>query len=186
MIIRLPNLENRLTINGQVWIAPTAVVIGGVDINTHSSIGHNSVLRGNMNLITIGCLTRIQEDCFVETRISAGVTIGNRVNIGHDVTLTGCVIRDGAIIGNGAIILEGAEIGEDSIIKPGTIIYEGQHIPSQVIVEGSPAKVTRCLTTEEVFRMQKYWQYIENRLATYFDATEKYANLMDPLDILAG
>ena len=161
MVLRLPNLTNLLTTEGKVWIAPTTVIIGGVEIGTQTCIGPNSVLRGDLNRITIGSMTSIQEDSFIETKETFGVVIGNRVSIGHNSILTGCRVGDGAIIGDQVSILEGAEIGEGAVIKSGTIIYQGQCIPPHVVVEGSPAHSVRSLTEEEIFRKQKYWQHVE-------------------------
>ncbi|NLK51419.1 MAG: gamma carbonic anhydrase family protein [Syntrophomonadaceae bacterium] len=178
MLFRLPKQPNRIIINGEVWIAPTAVIIGGIKIDNQSRIGYNSVLRGDLNQISIGCLTSIDDECYIETGINSGVTIGNGVKIGYNVTLNCCLIQDGVFIGDGAIVQKGACIEEDSIIKPGTIIYEGQHIPARAIVEGSPASVSRYLTNEEISQKQKYWHNLENRLLNYYEATKNKDQVM--------
>jgi len=173
MITRLPNRMHRLTIDGEAWIAPTAIIVGKVRINAHSSIGYNSVLRGDPDQITIGTLSNVQEDCFIETRPSLGVTIGSRVSVGYNVTLTGCTIKDGVIIGDGSVVLEGADIGEDCVIKPGTIIHKNMQVPPRSLVEGLPARVVKQLSEEEILRKQKYWQHVEQRLDCFSDDIEK-------------
>jgi carbonic anhydrase/acetyltransferase-like protein (isoleucine patch superfamily) len=155
---------NRLTIDGEAWIAPTAVIIGDVEIKAYSNIGPNTVLRGEHTRIIIGSLSNIQEDCFIETQESLGVTIGSQVSIGYNSVLTGCTIRDGVVIGNGAVILPGAEIGEDSVIKHGTIIPQNMQIPPRSLVEGLPARIVKQLSDEELLRKQKYWQHVEKSL----------------------
>lgn len=173
MLTQLPDKMHQIKINSEAWTAPTAIIIGKVTIDAHSSIGHNSVLRGDLEKITIGSLTNIQEDCLIETKFSYGVSIGSQVSIGYDTRLTGCTIQDRVVIGDRSIIMEGARIGADSVIKPGTLIYSNMQIPPKSLVAGIPARIIKQLSEEEIKRHNKYWQHVENCLDTRLNNSEK-------------
>ncbi len=173
MLTQLPDKKHQVKINGEAWTAPTAIIIGKVTIDAHSSIGHNSVLRGDPEKITIGNLTNVQEDCLIETKFSYGVSIGNRVSIGYDTRLTGCTIQDGVVIGDRSIIMEGARIGAESVIKPGTLVYSNMQIPPKSLVAGIPGRVIKQLSEEEIQHQNKYWQHVENFLDSRLNDLEK-------------
>lgn len=173
MLTQLPEKMHQLKIDGAAWTAPTAIIIGKVTINAHSNIGHNSVLRGDLEKITIGNLTNVQEDCLIETKFSYGVSIGNRVNIGYDTRLTGCTIQDGVVIGDRSIIMEGARIGTECVIKPGTLIYSNMQIPPKSLVAGIPGRIIKQLSEEEIKLKNKYWQHVENCLDSRLSDLEK-------------
>jgi len=133
-----------------VFVAPSADVIGDVEIGALSSIWFRSVVRGDVHSIRIGARTNIQDLSMLHvTRKTHPLVIGSAVTVGHSVTLHGCTIQDRVLIGMGAIVLDGAVVCEGAIIGAGAIVTEGTEIPSGMLAFGSPARVKRALTAEE-------------------------------------
>lgn len=132
------------------FIAKSADIIGNVTLKEDSSIWFGAVIRGDCDKILVGKGTNIQDNCTVHCDVNQPTEIGDYVTIGHNSVIHGCKIRDNVLIGMGAIILNGAEIGENTIIGAGSLVTQGKKIPSGVLCMGSPAKVIRELTEEEV------------------------------------
>lgn len=145
------------------FIEASAHVIGDVRIGEHSSVWFNCVLRGDVFHIRIGDYTNIQDGTIIHVTSGEFATvIGNRVTVGHGVILHGCQIQDHSLIGIGSIILDEAVIGEGSLVAAGSLVTPGTIIPPRSMVMGSPAKVRRPLTAEEVERLNENWQhYVE-------------------------
>lgn len=137
------------TIQGNAWVAETAVVIGNVTVGDESSVWYNAVVRGDLAPITIGSGSNIQDGVVVHGSQGFPCEIGNSVTIGHNATIHGCTIGHNTLIGMGSVILDGAKIGEDCIIGAGSVVTQGTEIPSGMLAYGSPAKVIRPLTDEE-------------------------------------
>lgn len=137
-------------IDPTVFIAETAVIIGEVKIKKDANIWYNVVIRGDENSIEIGERTNVQDLVMVHISESACVVIGDGVTIGHQATIHGCTIEDRCLIGMGATILDGAHIGEETIIGAGALVTQGKRIPGRSLVLGSPARVVRPLTDEEI------------------------------------
>ncbi|HML34454.1 MULTISPECIES: gamma carbonic anhydrase family protein [Sporomusa] len=138
------------TIDNNVFIAEGARVIGDVSIEAHASIWFNTVLRGDVQPIRIGRYTNIQDNCTVHVWYEFPTVIGNYVTVGHGAILHGCTIASNCLIGMGAIILNYAEIGENCIIGAGALIPERKKIPPNSLVMGSPGKVIRQVSMEEI------------------------------------
>jgi carbonic anhydrase/acetyltransferase-like protein (isoleucine patch superfamily) len=133
------------------FIAPDAWVIGNVSVGAHSSIFFNAVLRGDIQAITVGAGTNIQEHCLVHTSHGMDpVTIGDNVTVGHRAIIHGCTIGSLSLIGMGATILDNAMVGERCIIGAHSLVVKGMIIPPQSLVMGTPAKVIRTLTDDEI------------------------------------
>lgn len=135
----------------------SAQVIGEVEVGADSSVWMNVVIRGDVNRITIGQRSNVQ-DCSV-VHVMQGThptTIGDDVTIGHAAVVHGCTIASRVLIGMGAIVLNGAKVGEDSIVAAGTLLTEGMVVPPRSMVMGSPGKVRRTLTDEEVASILDY------------------------------
>ncbi|MCK4739210.1 MAG: gamma carbonic anhydrase family protein [Deltaproteobacteria bacterium] len=131
-----------------------AIIIGDVEIGQDSSIWFNTVIRGDVNYIRIGERTNIQDNSVLHvTNNTHPLFVGSEVTIGHSVVLHGCSVKDRCLIGMGAIILDGAEIGEDSIVGAGALITENKKMPPRSLIIGSPARVKRELTEDEVARI---------------------------------
>ena len=137
------------TIDPTARIAEGAIVRGDVQLGADASIWYNAVLRGDVESITVGSGSNIQDGCVVHVDAGAPVHIGEMVTIGHGAIVHGCTIGDGALIGMGAIILNGAVIGEGCIVGAGTLVTQGKHIPAGTLVMGSPARMVRAVTAEE-------------------------------------
>lgn len=139
------------TIGNNVFVAPDAWIIGDVTLAENVSIFFGAVLRGDILPIKIGARSNIQEHCVLHTQTNTVPTVvGNDVTVGHRVTLHSCTIKDRCLIGMGSIIMDRAVVGEDCIVAAGTLITIGKEIPPRSLVMGSPGKVVRALTEEEV------------------------------------
>jgi gamma-carbonic anhydrase len=146
----------RPVLSDGVFVAPGAIVIGDVIVAEESSIWYQTVVRGDMNFIRIGRCTNIQDLCVIHVTTDIHpVSIGDRVTIGHHATVHGATVEDGCLIGMGATILDGARIGTESMIAAGSLVSIGMEIPPRVLALGSPARVKRALTAEELEGMRK-------------------------------
>jgi carbonic anhydrase/acetyltransferase-like protein (isoleucine patch superfamily) len=137
---------------GRFWIAPNAVVLGKVRLEDDASVWFGAVLRGDNELITLGARSNVQDGCVLHTDPSYPLTVGPDCTIGHMVMLHGCTIGRGSLIGIGSIILNGAKIGEECLIGANTLIAEDKEIPPRSMVLGSPGKIVRQLSDDEVKR----------------------------------
>ncbi|KAL0585059.1 hypothetical protein ABG067_005196 [Albugo candida] len=152
-----------------VWVAPNATVIGDVEICNDASVWYNVVIRGDLNAVTIGNRTNVQDRTVIHTSkenspgVPAGTSIGNNVTIGHGCVLYSCTIENTSLIGMGSIILDGALIESNTIIGAGSVIPPGARIPSGQLWVGNPAKYVRDITDDEVqdiIRQAKEYQAI--------------------------
>ncbi|HWR42428.1 gamma carbonic anhydrase family protein [Sporomusa sp.] len=137
-------------VDSSTFIAEGAKIIGNVSIGANASIWFNTVLRGDVHPITIGQYTNIQDNCTVHVWYEFPTSIGEYVTVGHGAILHGCTIANNCLIGMGAIILNYAEIGENCIIGAGTLIPEHKKIPANSLVVGSPGKIIREVSNEEI------------------------------------
>ena len=137
----------------QSWIAPNAVVIGQVVMKKDASVWWNCTIRGDTDRIIIGEGSNIQDGSTVHTNRGIVVNIGDHVTVGHGVILHGCTIGNRCLIGMGATILNHATIGENCIVGAHSLLPEGKTYPARSLILGSPAKVIRELTDEEVARL---------------------------------
>ncbi len=156
------------------WIAANATVIGDVRLAADTSIWWNAVLRGDNDPISIGENSNIQDGSVLHTDEGVPMNIGANVTVGHLVMLHGCTIGDGSLIGIGSIVLNRAVIGKESIVGANTLIPEGKVYPDRVLIVGSPGKVVRELTEEEVARLR-------HSAAHYVDNARRYRERLKPL-----
>lgn len=136
-------------ISDGVCVLPGARVIGDVTLGAGSSVWYNAVIRGDINAITVGCRTNIQ-DCSV-LHVDAGypLVLGNDVTIGHACILHGCTIGDGVMVGQGSIVMNGAVLEPGSVVGAGSLVTGGTVIPAGALAFGRPAKVVRTLSAGE-------------------------------------
>ena len=142
--------KNTPQIHPDSWVASNAVIIGKVTLEKNSNIWFNSVIRGDVEPITIGEGSNIQDGSVIHTDPGCPAIIGKNVTIGHLVMLHGCIIEDDCLIGIGATILNKAKIGKNSIIGANALVTENKVIPERSLVLGSPGKVVRQVSEEEI------------------------------------
>lgn len=153
MIIKYKNYSPVIAQN--VFIAPNCTIIGRCTIEEDCSIWFNAVIRADVNEIKIGSNTNVQDGCVLHCDHDYDVSIGSNVTIGHNAIVHGCKIGSNCIIGMGATILDGAVIGDNCIVGANSLITSRKQIPSGSMVIGSPAKVVRELTAEEIEGIRK-------------------------------
>ena len=132
------------------WVASNAVVIGKVELKKDSNIWFNVTLRGDVEPITVGEGSNVQDGSVVHTDPNCPTIIGRNVTVGHLVMLHGCIIEDDCLIGIGSTILNKAKIGKNSIIGANALVTENKVIPERSLVLGSPGKIVRQVTDEEI------------------------------------
>ena len=136
------------------WVAENATVIGDVTLHDRASVWFNAVLRGDNDPIVIGAGSNIQDGSVLHTDEGVPLTVGENVTVGHLVMLHGCEVGDGSLVGIKSVVLNRAVIGRSCIIGANSLIPEGKVIPDRSLVIGSPGKVVRTLTDEEVAMLQ--------------------------------
>lgn len=135
-------------VHPSVFVADGVRIIGNVTVEEHSSIWYNAVLRGDINSISIGKYTNLQDGVIVHLENDRGCVVGNFVTVGHGAILHGCVVADAVLIGMGAIVLNGAKIGTGSIVGAGAVVTENMDVPPYSLVVGVPARCVKLLPQE--------------------------------------
>ncbi|MBK7392519.1 MAG: gamma carbonic anhydrase family protein [Chloracidobacterium sp.] len=150
-------------IHDSVYLADDVFVIGDVEIAEDANVWFGSVIRGDVSYIRIGARTNIQDMTMIHVSSDFGPTIvEEEVTVGHRVTLHGCHVERQCLIGMGATVMDHARIGEQTVIGAGSLVSPGTIIPPRVLALGSPAKVKRDLTDEELAYLDKSWRnYVE-------------------------
>ncbi|BAI80989.1 ferripyochelin binding protein [Deferribacter desulfuricans SSM1] len=156
-------LKKKLVIGKRVFIAESADVIGDVSLGDDVSIWYNVTIRGDVNYIKIGKGSNVQDNSVIHCTLNKYPTeIGEYVTIGHGVVLHGCMINNNCLIGLGAIIMDDSVVSENSIVAAGTLIPPGKKFPPNVLIKGSPAKVVRELSDDDIESIKNYaLRYIE-------------------------
>jgi gamma-carbonic anhydrase len=156
-----------------VYIATGAVVLGDVRLGDSASVWFNAVLRGDINYISVGHHSNVQDNAVLHLADEFPCIVGNYVTIGHLAMVHACTIGDECLVGMGATILDGAVIGEQSVIGANALVLQGTIVPPGSLVLGAPAKIKRALTPEErqnlKARAEKYVHvaayYLEQRIS---------------------
>src|SRR5690606_78733 len=132
-------------------------------VGEDASIWFGTVVRGDCETITIGAGSNVQDASVLHADFGMPIVIGERVTVGHQVMLHGCTIGDGSLIGIGAVVLNGAKIGRNCLVGAGALVTEGKEFPDGSMILGSPARVVRELTPEQIEGLRQSAQhYIEN------------------------
>ena len=161
--------DRRVEVRGNAWVAPNATVIGSVVLENDASVWFNAVIRGDNDVITVGERSNVQDGSVLHTDEGVRLTIGRDVTVGHMVLLHGCTIGDGTLVGIKSIVLNNAKIGRNCLIGAHSLITEGKEIPDRSLVMGSPGKVVRQLTDEEVARVMANADHYVRKIAVYRD-----------------
>ena len=145
------------------WVADSAQVMGNVVLGDDSSVWFHAVIRGDTETITVGRGSNVQDCSVLHADVGKPLTVGEYVTVGHQVMLHGCTIGDGSLIGIGAVVLNGAVIGKGCLVGAGALVTEGKVFPDGSMILGSPAKVVRELTAEQMAGLRMSAQhYIDN------------------------
>ena len=150
-------------ISASAFVTPDAVIIGDVVIGEDSSVWYGSIIRGDVNFIRIGARTNIQDGTIIHVSSKTHSTIlEDEITVGHRVTLHGCYIESGCLIGIGSILMDGVRVGANSLVGAGSLLTPGTQIPPRSLVLGSPARVKRELTADELVYLDRSWRnYVE-------------------------
>ncbi len=145
------------------YIAEDAVIIGDVEIGEDSSIWFGSIIRGDVNFIRIGARTNIQDGTIIHVSSKTHSTVlEDEITVGHRVILHGCYVESGSLVGMGAILMDGVRVGRNSLVAAGSLLTPGTQIPPNSLAMGSPARVKRELTADELAYLDKSWRnYVE-------------------------
>jgi len=155
------------------FIAPSADMIGSVVMEERSSVWFNAVLRGDNEPIHLGEETNVQDCCVLHTEPDCPVKLGRGVTVGHLAMLHGCTVGDYSLVGIKAVILDRARIGSHCLIGANSLVTDGTEIPDRSLVLGSPAKVIRTVTDEEV-------EMLYRAAAIYVDKLRRYSSRFSP------
>jgi carbonic anhydrase/acetyltransferase-like protein (isoleucine patch superfamily) len=152
------------------FVAPNASVIGRVKLAANSSVFYGAVLRGDIDSISIGAGSNVQDNVSMHTDVGIKLVVGSGVSIGHNAVVHGCTVEDDCLIGMGSIILNHAVIGAGSLVAAGAVVLEGTVVPPGSLVAGVPAKVRRELTAEER-------EHVKLNASHYVDLAAKHREL---------
>ena len=175
-----PYLDWRPSVGARAWVDPAATVIGRVTIGEDASIWPGAVVRGDVNWISIGARTSIQDGSVLHvasSRLAGGdgipLVTGEECTVGHGVILHACTVGRRCLVGMGAIVMDGAVIGEESIIGAGTLVTAGTEVPARTLWTGSPARQRRALDAKEV-------AFLAESAAHYVALKEEYRRGQTP------
>lgn len=159
------------------FIAPTATIIGDVEIHQNASIWFNVVIRADNDRIIIGEDSNIQDGSVLHIDPGFPLLIGKGVTIGHKVMLHGCTIGDNSLIGINAVVLNGAKIGNNCLIGANALIPENMVVPDGSMVLGSPGKIKRELSAPQILMLQaSAHHYVQNGLRYKADCMAEKEN----------
>ena len=167
--------QSRVEAHPESWIAPNATLVGKVRLEAGASVWFGAVLRGDNELIHIGEHSNVQDGTVMHTDMGFPLTLGKGVTIGHNAMLHGCTVGDYSLIGINAVVLNGVKIGKYCIIGANTLIPEGREIPDGSLVMGSPGKVVRQLSEQQM-------KMLEASAAHYAHNAQRYARELQVQD----
>lgn len=146
--------QSRPRIPASAFVAPSADVIGDVELGDQASVWYQCVLRGDIAPIRVGAESNIQDLTMVHVDVDRPCRIGARVGIGHRAIIHGCDIGDDALVGMGAVVLSEADVGEGALVAAGAVVTEGMTVPADTLVAGVPARIIREVDEELRARME--------------------------------
>ncbi len=132
------------------FVAPNAVLIGDVEVESEASVWFGAVLRGDWNRIRVGARSSVQDNCVVHSTVKIGADIGEDCTIGHGAIIHSSTVKDGALIGINSVVLDGAVVGEEAVVSAGSVVTPGTQVPPRSLVAGAPAKTKKELSEEAI------------------------------------
>ena len=146
----LPYRDRVPSLGKGAFVAPDATLVGGVTLGDDASVFFQCVLRADINDIRIGARSNIQDHTTVHLASDVPTVVGEDVSVGHRCILHACTIEDRVLVGMGSILMDRSMIGHDSIVGAGTLVPKGKTFPPRSLIVGSPARLVRGLTDDEV------------------------------------
>jgi carbonic anhydrase/acetyltransferase-like protein (isoleucine patch superfamily) len=139
-------------IDPSAFVAPSATVIGNVEIGAEASVWFGAVLRGDEpeHVISVGARSSVQDNCVIHVSAAGATLIGEEVTVGHGAVLESCTVGRRALIGMNAIVLQGASVGDEALIAAGAVVGEGAEVPARHLAAGVPARVRKELAGESL------------------------------------
>jgi carbonic anhydrase/acetyltransferase-like protein (isoleucine patch superfamily) len=159
--------DRRVVCKGDYYIAPGAIVIGSVILEHNVSIWFNCVVRADNDTITLGEGSQVQDGSVLHADPGAPIVFEKNVSVGHMAMVHGCTVGEGSLIGIGAILLNHCRIGKHCLVGAGALIPEGKEYPDGTLILGTPGKVVRDLTAQEIERIGRTAQNYQNRAQRY-------------------
>ena len=159
--------EHTPQIDESAWLAESADVMGAVSLAAQTSVWFGAVIRGDTETITIGEGSNVQDLAVIHADNGMPVVVGKHVTVGHKVMLHGCTIGDESLIGIGAIVLNGVRIGKNCLVGAGSLVTEGKEFPDGSMILGSPAKVVRQLSPEQIESLRASARHYINNARRY-------------------
>jgi carbonic anhydrase/acetyltransferase-like protein (isoleucine patch superfamily) len=147
--------EHTPDVHPSAWVADNAQVMGRVHLHQDASVWFGTVIRGDTETIEVGQGSNIQDGSVLHADVGFPLTVGQHVTVGHMVMLHGCTIGDESLIGIGAVVLNGAKIGKNCLVGAGSLVTEGKEFPDGSMIMGTPAKVVRKLSPEQIEGLRK-------------------------------
>lgn len=157
------------------FIAPTAVLIGDVEIGEGASVWYGAVLRGDHGRIVIGRGSNVQDNATLHVPENGLTLVKDNVTIGHGAVLEGCLVESGALIGMNAVVLHNATIGEQAVLAAGSVATEGMAIPPRTLAAGIPAKVKKELDGSSA-------QWVSRAAAHYRELADQHREAVSALE----
>jgi len=160
----MPEFEfeaKRPRVHPEAWVAPTAVLVGDVEVGAGSTIWFGAVLRGDESSITIGPGTNIQDNAVIHCSRDKPTRIGANVTVGHLACMEACTVEDGAVVGIGSVMLHGTRLGAGAMLAAGSVLPEGREVPAGHRAPGTPAEVKKQLSgssADGVERTARHYQ----------------------------
>jgi carbonic anhydrase/acetyltransferase-like protein (isoleucine patch superfamily) len=159
------------TIAQGAFIAPTAVIIGQVEIAEGASVWYGAVLRGDNGRIVLGRGSNVQDNATIHVNYNGATVIGEDVTIGHGAVLEGCVIEQGALVGINAVVLPGASVGAGSLVAAGAVVPEHMQVPPRTVVAGVPAQVKKAVEGSSAVWVERAARHYRDLARAHLAAT---------------
>ncbi len=166
----------RPRVSVEAWLAPTATLIGDVEVAAGASVWFGTVLRGDFGSIRVGRGACVQDNAVIHCASELPTVIGENVTVGHMAMLEGCVIGDGALVGMGAIVLQRASVGAGAMVAAGSVVSEGGEVPAGSLAAGAPARVKKELGGSSA-------RWVQSAAREYQELAERYrtgARFLEP------